>query len=131
MKARILLLCLLLRLPAAAQHLPEVDSLFREKVAPGEFAGAVALVAREGRIEHLQAYGYKELETKVPMDVNAILPVTSITKLLTALGVPMLWQEGAIDLDAPVTDYLPQLRTMRACAVPDSLQTAVPGRSRA
>lgn len=130
MKTRIPLLCLLLglllRLPAAAQRLPAVDSLFREKIALGEFAGAVVLVAREGRVEHLEAYGYKDPELGVPMDAHVILPIASLTKPLTALGVLMLCQEGAIELDAPVSDYLPHLHAMQACAIPDSLQTAVP-----
>jgi CubicO group peptidase (beta-lactamase class C family) len=83
---------------------------------PG-YAGAVALVARDGEIVVHEAVGdavrYAVGPTELPptrrvaMRLDSIFDVASITKVFTALLVLQQADRGRLDLDAPVADYLP------------------------
>lgn len=90
-----------------------INRALARRVAPG----AVVLVARRGVIAKWKAYGYAALYTNssfdkmahpVPMDKNTIFDLASVTKLFTATAVMQLWDEGKIELDAPVAKYLPK-----------------------
>ena len=76
-------------------------------VSEMEIAGAVGAVAREGRLAYLEAVGYQDIETRTPMDPASIFRIYSMTKTVTAVAVMMLHEEGAFDLDEPVSRYLP------------------------
>lgn len=89
-----------------------INRVLARRVAPG----AVVLVARRGVIAKWKAYGHAAIYTNanfdemahpVPMDTNTIFDMASVTKLFTATAVMQLWDEGKIDLDAPVAKYLP------------------------
>lgn len=90
-----------------------ISQILARRVAPG----AVVLVARRGVIAKWKAYGYAAVYTNsnfdemahpVPMDKGTIFDLASVTKLFTATAVMQLWDEGKIDLDAPVAKYLPK-----------------------
>ena len=76
-------------------------------VSEMEIAGAVGAVAREGRLAYLEAVGYQDIETRTPMDPASIFRIYSMTKTVTAVAVMMLHEEGAFELDEPVSRYLP------------------------
>ncbi len=92
-------------------------------VSEQEIAGAVAAVAREGKLVYLEPVGYQDLETRTPMDESSIFRIYSMSKTVTAVAVMILYEEGAFELDEPVSRYLPQFSRVR---VASSLQD--PGR---
>ncbi len=77
--------------------------------AAGDFSGSV-LVARDGRILYQHAFGYANLEWKVPNDLQTKFEIGSMTKQFTALLVLQFVRGGKIDLDGHVADYLPYYR---------------------
>jgi len=87
-----------------------VDSMMQAAVQDSAFPGAVLLVARNAIIAHFKAYGnmgYGEYARPVPL--NAIYDLASITKVVaTTTAAMLLVQEGKLDLDARVQDYLPE-----------------------
>lgn len=90
--------------PAAAGRLLE------QAIADGVFPGAVALVARDGRIVRHDAYGHAQvIPVGRPMRPETVFDLASLTKVLAALPVALrLWHRGVIDLDAPVSRYVPE-----------------------
>jgi CubicO group peptidase (beta-lactamase class C family) len=56
----------------SSDRLERIDRVMREYVDEGRVAGTVALVARRGKIAHLQAYGQRDLEKHAPMQRDAI-----------------------------------------------------------
>lgn len=82
------------------------------------YPGAVALMGYRGKVVARDASGYAVLyadaETKlpaaqrVPMKTDTIFDLASVSKLFTSLVAVQLIEEGALDLDAPVADYLPE-----------------------
>ncbi|HEU4795633.1 MAG TPA: serine hydrolase domain-containing protein, partial [Pyrinomonadaceae bacterium] len=79
-------------------------------VDEGAIAGAVTLVARNGKVFSLEAVGFQDLETRKPMRTDTIFDVRSVTKIVTAIGVMILVEEGKLALSDPVDNYLPEFK---------------------
>lgn len=75
----------------------------------GLFDGAV-LVAQDGKVLFENAYGYADLGREVPNTLDTRFRLASISKQFTATAVMLLVEEGRIDLDAPLSTYLPEYR---------------------
>jgi len=78
-----------------------------------EFPGAVVLVARHGVVVAHQAFGWADVEDRVPMRLDTIFRLASITKPVTATCVLLLVEEGRLRLDDPVARFLPPFKGQR------------------
>jgi CubicO group peptidase (beta-lactamase class C family) len=83
---------------------------FQGYVDRHEAAGTVTLVARKGKVLSLEAVGWQDLEARVPMKVDTIFQIASMTKPVTAMGIAMLEEEGKLSIDDPVEKHLPEFR---------------------
>lgn len=86
----------------------QVDALFAEMDRPDR-PGCVAGVTRDGAFVHKGAYGMASLEWGIPLDSGTALRIASVSKQFTAAAVRLLADAGAIDLEADLRDYLPDL----------------------
>jgi CubicO group peptidase (beta-lactamase class C family) len=87
----------------------QLDEIMRSHAAAQDFSGSV-LVARDGRILYQHAFGYANLEWKIPNDLQTKFEIGSMTKQFTALLVLQFVNEGRINLDGHLSDYLPYYR---------------------
>jgi CubicO group peptidase (beta-lactamase class C family) len=72
-----------------------------------DIAGAVVLVVKDGAILFAKGYGYSDVEKKSPVTVDATLfRPGSISKLFTWTAVMQLVEQGKLDLDRDVNEYL-------------------------
>ncbi len=78
-----------------------------EWVKKGWINGAVALIARNGKIVYYHAAGYKDLDTKQALSKDDIFRMASQTKAITSVAVMILYEEGKFLLDDPVAKYIP------------------------
>ncbi|MER8185534.1 serine hydrolase domain-containing protein [Kitasatospora sp. NPDC094015] len=85
----------------------------------GAVAGAVALVARGGRVEEA-VVGSADLASGRPMARDSIFRLASVTKPVVAAAVLMLVEDGRIALDDPVGRWLPELAAPRVVRTPRS-----------
>lgn len=90
--------------------LRKIDDRMRDFVAEKQIAGAVTLVARRGRVVHHEAAGFADIEEGRPMEKDTIFRIASMTKPIAATAVMMLKDEGKLDLDDPVSQYIPEFR---------------------
>ncbi len=88
-----------------------VDSIAREHLDDGRLAGLSVGVTQGTDTLLLKAYGHADLEWDVPMPVDAIHEIGSVTKQFTAVAMLQLWTDGRVDLDADLTEYLPDYDT--------------------
>lgn len=73
----------------------------------GDIAGAVVVVVKDGKVLFKKGYGYADVAAKVPMDADkSMVRIGSTSKLFTWTAVMQLVQQGKIDLDRNVNDYL-------------------------
>ena len=88
----------------------QVAVIVTEGITEGEMPGAVVVVANRHRVLYQQAFGDRQIEpTREKMTVDTVFDLASLTKpIATATSVMRLVQLGEIDLDQPVSTYLPE-----------------------
>jgi len=96
-----------------AERLDRIGTEVNAAIAAGEIPGAVALVARDGKIVYQEAFGYADIASKRPMETNAIFRIASMTKAVTSVGVMMLYEQGRFRLSDPVSEFLPEFTSMQ------------------
>jgi len=96
-----------------AGRLSRLDRAIEAGIAAGEIPGAVVLVARDGKVAHHRAFGYRDREAGAAMGTDSIFRIASMTKPVTSLAVMMLVEEGAIQIGYPVSRWLPELGNLR------------------
>jgi len=77
-----------------------------EKLAPN-IPGFALAVAVDDRIVWSEAFGYADLAAKLPTTPATQFRIGSVSKPLTADAVAQLFEQGKLDLDAPVQRYVP------------------------
>src|SRR5262245_49416347 len=85
-------------------------------VDKGRIPGAVVLVARDGKILLHEAVGWADKDKKVAMTRNAIHPIASSTKLITTVAALRLFEANKLQVMAPITQYLPELKDLKVQA---------------
>lgn len=97
----------------SSERLERLTRAFQGYVDQKQLAGAVVLVARDGRIAYLRAFGAADVEAGQPMREDAIFRIASQSKALISVAAMMLQEEGALLLSDPVSRYLPEFAKTR------------------
>jgi CubicO group peptidase (beta-lactamase class C family) len=93
----------------SAERLERVSRALRSEIEAGKIPGAVALVARKGRIVYFESFGLRDKATGDPMPKDAVFRIYSMTKPFTSVAAMMLMEEGKLLLTDPVSKFLPPL----------------------
>ena len=104
----------------SAETLQRISPTIQKFIEEEKIAGAVAIVARRGRVVHFEAYGMRHREVQAPMRTDTIFRIYSMTKPVVAVAAMMLFEEGSLSLHAPVSDYLPELGGLKVAVDPDA-----------
>ena len=94
----------------SSERLNRVAKAFQTDVDKGLIPGAVFLIARNGKIAYLEAIGFRDRDKKIPMSTDAIFQIASMTKPFTSVATMMLVEEGKIQLNEPISLYLPEFK---------------------
>jgi CubicO group peptidase (beta-lactamase class C family) len=97
----------------SGERLKRLDAHFQEIVDKGIAPNIVTLVARKGKIVHEKAFGYSNLENKTPLKKDDIFRIASQSKLITTIGLMMLFEEGKFFLDEPVSKYIASFKNAK------------------
>ncbi|WP_291911461.1 serine hydrolase [Chitinophaga sp. CB10] len=92
----------------SAARLARIDSLVNSYIRKGYVNGATAMVIRNGKIVYNKAFGYSDLEKKIPEKTDNIFRIASQTKAITSVAAMILYEEGKFQLDDPVSKYIPE-----------------------
>jgi len=87
----------------------EVDDYIRLQQQKWHIPGVALAVIRDGRVVKEQAYGLADVEQGVPVSLDTVFEIGSITKQFTATAVMMLGEKGKIGLDEKASAYLEAL----------------------
>ena len=85
----------------SSERLQRVSQMIQRRIAAGEMTGAVTIVARKGKIVHLEAQGVMDLDSKKPVTKDTMFRVASMTKPVTGVAIMMMIEEGKV---VPVVD---------------------------
>ena len=86
---------------------PAVDAVFAEYT--DETPGCAVAIDHHKKIVHLAGYGMADLEQSVPIGGDSVFYAGSVSKQVVGMSAMLLAHDGEIDLDAAVSEYLPNL----------------------
>jgi len=93
----------------SSERLARIGQMVTADIEKGRLPGAVALIARKGRVAYFESWGLRDKATGAPMTKDAIFRIYSMTKPFTSVAVMMLVEEGRLLLTDPVSKHLPEL----------------------
>jgi len=96
--------------PERTQRLMDV---LRREVASGRLPGAVAMIARHGKIALLESVGQQDPASGTTMKNDSIFRIYSMTKPVVSVAVMMLMERGQLLLSDPVGQHLPEFANQR------------------
>jgi D-alanyl-D-alanine carboxypeptidase len=94
--------------PKAATLEEAIDQCVEFNMLRLDAPGAAVAVILDGELIYESGYGVKNRDGDDPVDPDTIFRIGSVTKMMTAAAVMQQVELGRVDLDAPVTDYIPE-----------------------
>ena len=91
----------------SSERLARMDKAIHEYVDAGRTPGVVTLIARHGKVVHVDAYGKADLATGRATRSDDIFRMYSMTKPITSAALLMLFEEGRFQLTDPLSKYFP------------------------
>lgn len=85
-----------------------LDTTLQTAVAKEAIVGTVTVVLRDGQPVYQRAVGYADRESRTPMQLDTVFRLASVTKPIVTLAALRLAEAGKLELDAPITRYLPE-----------------------
>ncbi len=98
----------------SAEQLARIkDHLQSKYIEPGKLAGALPLVFRKGHLAYCEPVGQMDLERNKPMQADTIFRIYSMSKPITSVALMMLYEQGAFQLNDPVSRFIPQWKNLQ------------------
>jgi len=100
----------------SSERLARISATLKADIEAGRIPGAVIAIARHGKLVAFDAYGWRDKAAGVAMTTDTIFNIASMTKPMTAVGALMLYEQGKILIDDPLSKYFPKFAQMRVAA---------------
>ena len=94
-------------------RLARLDKQLARHVDAGRLAGWQVAVTRHDQVAHSSEYGWRDREAGLPVESDTVWRIASMTKPVTAVAAMTLWEEGAFDLNDPISTWLPEYADVR------------------
>jgi CubicO group peptidase (beta-lactamase class C family) len=108
----------------SSERLARLDPVIQGYVDRNEVPGAVALVARHGKVVYHKSFGQRDVAAGAAMGTDTIFRIASMTKPIASVALMMLWEEGAFQLRDPISEHLPEFANMRIAVAPEKTEYA-------
>ena len=115
----------------SAERLLRIDKIVQQYIDSNWISGAIAIVAHDGNIVYHKAIGYDDKEKNKLLQKDAIWRIASQTKAITSVAVMMLFEDGKILLDEPISKYIPEFKkpvVLEKFNKADSSYTTIPAK---
>ncbi len=119
MKKLLFLVFCALSLNSVAQHTAAInnyprfaglDTAFARVLKTWHAAGFAVAVIEKNKVVYAKGFGYRDIKNKLPVTPNTLFAIGSCSKAFTVTLIGKLQQDGKLDIDKPVTNYLPELK---------------------
>jgi CubicO group peptidase (beta-lactamase class C family) len=93
--------------------LARIDAYLKNEIAENKIPGAIMMIQRNGQTAYFSSFGVRDPSTKQPMSPNTIFRIYSMSKPITTVAAMMLVEEGKLQLDDPLSKYIPAFGKVR------------------
>jgi CubicO group peptidase (beta-lactamase class C family) len=87
--------------------LARIDAYLKNEIAGNKIPGAIMTIQRNGKTAYFGTFGVRDPNTKQPMTPDTIFRIYSMSKPITTIAAMMLVEEGKLQLDDPLSKYIP------------------------
>ncbi len=101
-------------------RLDAIAADMQSRIDEQRLSGAVLLIAQDGEVQMAETFGYQNVEGEVPMSMDTIFRIFSMTKPVTGTALMILHDEGKFQLSDPVSKYIPELAGARVATGTDA-----------
>jgi CubicO group peptidase (beta-lactamase class C family) len=115
----------------STERLARIDNTVQEYINKKWLNGAVAIIYKDGKLAYYKAFGIDDADKKTPMQKDAIFRIASQTKALTSVSIMILYEQGKLLLDDPVSKYMPEYNSEQVLDkfnAADTTYTTVPAK---
>lgn len=115
----------------SSERLARIDQTINEHLNAGHIPGAVVFIARNGKTIYHKSFGYSDVDNKTALKKDDIFRMASQSKAITSLAIMMLWEENKLQLDDPVSKFIPEFRNPRVMTrfnIADSTYSSEPAK---
>ena len=95
----------------SSERLARLRPVMQKFIDQKKVPNIVTLIAREGKIVHFDAQGYLDLESRQPATKDTIFRLYSNSKPIAGTAIMILYEEGLLNLDDPVSKYIPAFKS--------------------
>jgi len=88
----------------------QIDDLVERTLKTFDVPGIAVAIVKDGKVIHAKGYGVKSILTNVPVDENTLFGIASNSKAFTTAALAMLVDEGKLNWDDKVTQYIPEFK---------------------
>ncbi|MEO8713208.1 MAG: serine hydrolase domain-containing protein, partial [Parafilimonas sp.] len=89
------------------KKLSNIDTLVNGYINRDWVKGVVTIIVKDGEVVQYKGYGYSDAASKKTMESNSIFRIASQTKAIVSTGILMLYDQGKLSLNDPVSKYIP------------------------
>ena len=114
----------------SSERLARIHEMVQRHMDAHDISGAVTLVARNGKVVHLEAHGLADIEAKKPMSKDSLFWIMSMTKPVVGTATLMMMEEGKLRLTDPVSKFIPEFKGLKVAVMQDppaGARAAAPG----
>jgi len=97
----------------SSDRLNRINAFMQGYVDQEKYAGLITMVARRGKVAHLECFGMMDREAKKVMEPDTIFRIYSMTKPITSVAIMMLYEEGRFQLNDPVSKFIPEFKDLK------------------
>ena len=109
------------------ERLARIRPAMQKYIDDGKVPNLVTLVARRGHLVHFDAQGYMDIDTREPAERDTLFRLYSNTKPITGVATMILFEEGLLTLDDPISRYIPAFENLEV-RLPDQPLLTEPAR---
>lgn len=95
------------------ERLSRINQVMQDHVDQKNLPGIITMAARKGQIAHADCFGWMDMESRKPMQIDAIFRLASMTKPITSTAMMMLYEKGLFQLSDPVSKFIPEFKGLK------------------
>jgi CubicO group peptidase (beta-lactamase class C family) len=97
----------------SSEGLARLDAYLKNEIAENKIPGAVMMIQRDGKTVYFNSFGVRDPGTKEPLTPDSIFRIYSMSKPITTVAAMMLVEEGKLQLDEPLSKYIPAFANVK------------------
>lgn len=97
----------------SSKRLERIAPALEKYINEGKLAGIATLIAKNGKIVHLNVQGKQDIVSGTALSEESIFRIYSMTKPITTVAALTLWEQGKFHMQDPISKYLPEFKNMK------------------